>query len=455
MEVLENLMRKLKKKEVDHAVLSYGVNNSRQIKFADNKIVKTAVEEMSDVGVFVVKDKKIITTNFEDTLGETGLGDKGDNVVSYDEKDLNKFVEKLMGFLKAVHAKKDYRGINEEKFEYKEIKNGHDPKVRKVDDVDLVEAGINAALKAGARRTNGIFEVHDVRSYVLTSQGISFNEKSSELYFSMRSFAKKDESGHMHSVSRTLKDFDSVKAGKESGRIAKEAKDPVGAKKGTYDLILSPLAFAPILNSIGDSASIFSVESGMSFFSDKMGKKIGSRDVTIYDDATLEGGIGSAKADAEGVATRKNVLIEEGVYKKFLHNTSTARNHNVESTGNSGLITPEAWNVVVKEGRSSVRDMIKKIKKGIYITNVWYTRFANYHTGDFSTIPRDGAFLIEKGKVVGSLKSMRISDNVLRMLKNISEVGNDSMRLRTWEADMPVCTPSVLIKNCSITTPHV
>jgi PmbA protein len=97
--------------------------------------------------------------------------------------------------------------------------------------------------------------------------------------------------------------------------------------------------------------------------------------------------------------------------------------------------------------------MIKDVKNGLYVTNVWYTRFANYHTGDFSTIPRDGAFLIKNGKIVNSLKGIRISENVLNMLKNVKEVGKESVHLRSWEASTPILSPHVLIKDCNITTP--
>jgi len=61
--------------------------------------------------------------------------------------------------------------------------------------------------------------------------------------------------------------------------------------------------------------------------------------------------------------------------------------------------------------------------------------------------------LIEKGEITKSLKGIRLSENVLKMLKNIKEIGNDVVYLRSWEAETPVFSPSVLVKNCNITTP--
>jgi PmbA protein len=250
-----------------------------------------------------------------------------------------------------------------------------------------------------------------------------------------------------------LRKFSVEEAGKISGEIASDSRNPYKGSKGTYDIIFGPMAISPLLNVIGESASIFSVEAGLSFFTGKERKKVGSSNITIYDDGTLEGGVNSVKADVEGVATSKNVLIEKGIFKQYLHNTSTARKYGIESTGNAGLISPGPWNIVVEKGSLGLPEMIKEVKNGIYVTNVWYTRFANYHAGDFSTIPRDGAFLIKNGKIVGSLKNIRISENILRLLQNINCVGNRMKYLRSWEAHTPVLTPHILVKNCNITVP--
>ena len=453
METLEYLMKKLKQSGIDDAVLTFSANHSRQIKFADNKIVKTGVEELRNIGIFVVKDKKILTTSCHDLIGEAGLSSVGEGFAELNKKSMDKIVKRIFEFLKLMQPKNDYYGINNKKFRYQEIKDGYDPKAISIDDVDYVDKGINAAFKEGAKRTNGILEVHDFKSTILTSNDIMFNEKRSELYFSIRSFIEKDESGHMNELSTDLKKFDVEGAGKISGETARDSRNPSKGSKGTYDIIFGPMAISPLLNVIGESASIFSVEAGLSFFSGKENKKVGSNNITLYDDGRLTGGVNSVKADAEGVATRKNVLIENGIFKQYLYNTSTARKYGIESTGNAGLISPGPWNLVVEKGSLSLPEMIKEIKNGIYVTNVWYTRFANYHAGDFSTIPRDGAFLIKNGKIVGSLKNIRISENILRLLQNINCVGNRMKYLRSWEAHTPVLTPHILVKNCNITVP--
>ncbi|MBI2105566.1 TldD/PmbA family protein [Candidatus Woesearchaeota archaeon] len=450
MELTNYLMKEFKKRKIDDAIISHILHDIRRIKFADNKIVNTTTESLQNINLFLVKDKKILSTNFKENAGGDG---KMGGISRLEKKQADNFVMITMKRLKSIKSTENYYGINEKKFRYSEIKDGYDKKVKNINDLDLLGKGMNSALKIGAKRTNGVLEIHDAKGYVETSNNVEYKEKKSEFYFSIRSFFGKEESGHMNCCSRTLKKFNIEKAGRESGEIAKDSRNPVNCKSGKYDLIMSPMAFAPILMYVGEAASIFAVESGLSFFSDKIDKKVGSNELVIYDDGTLANGIGSTKADAEGVKTRKNILIDEGIFRKYLHNTSTARKYKTESTGNAGMIYPEPWNVAIKTGKENSNEMIKDIKRGIYITNVWYTRFTNYHTGDFSTIPRDGAFLIKNGKIIQSLKGMRISENVLKMLANIDSIGNKPVNLRTWEAEMPVYTPAVLIRNCNITTP--
>jgi len=175
----------------------------------------------------------------------------------------------------------------------------------------------------------------------------------------------------------------------------------------------------------------------LSCLQNTLNKKVMNEKVTIYDDGTLKNGFGTSLFDSEGVPSQKTLLVDKGVVKSYLHNTSTAKRYKVQTTGNAGLIVPEPHNVVLEPGDQSKDELIKNIKKGIYITNVWYTRFQNSHTGDFSTIPRDGAFYIEKGKIQYPLKNLRVSENLLNVMKKVS----------------PVSTPHVLVSNVNITKP--
>jgi PmbA protein len=136
----------------------------------------------------------------------------------------------------------------------------------------------------------------------------------------------------------------------------------------------------------------------------------------------------------------------------YLHNTSTAKTFKTKTTGNAGLVYPNPWNLEMDAGDMSKEELFGEVKKGLYLTNTWYTRFQNYAKGDFSTIPRDGIFLIEKGKIKQSLKDLRVSDNALTMLSNIAGASKERQHVHWWgEADPPSLSPYVLIKDVHVT----
>lgn len=71
-------------------------------------------------------------------------------------------------------------------------------------------------------------------------------------------------------------------------------------------------------------------------------------------------------------------------------------------------------------------------------------------TGDFSTIPRDGIFLIENGELK-PIRNIRVSDNMLRILQNVVALSKESYHVHWWEVSRPVTTPYVLVKEVGIT----
>lgn len=430
MQDLENIKELLLKEKVDNIILKkYSVDQS-MIKFVNNKIVKTGLESSSSVEVFVSKDKKIVVTSIKE----------------FDKESINKTISKLRSFLENSQPNKHFIGIPENKYNYKEINNMYDPKIENLNEVDVVESAINSALK-NSSRVSGTFEKSTGRISILTSTGIKQEEKTSSLYLSLRALNTKEASGHKTATSRILSRFNPEQVGKEAGEIAKLASNPIEGVAGKYDVIFSPLAFAPILESVGSASSIFNVESGMSFLQGKIGKKLG--DFELIDDGTLENGASSIKFDAEGHPTQRTEIIQDGVLKTYLHNHSSAQRYKTKSTGNAGIIVPHPHNLILDGQKGNVFD----IKHGLYITNVWYTRFQNYATGDFSTIPRDGMFLIKNGVISEPVKNLRVSDNILNLLSNIRLFGKEKEQITSWEAETPGIMAPVLIKNINITKP--
>ena len=448
MEIANYILKELKKKGADDVIIGVNKTEASQIKFSDNKVVKTGSELLINLDVFMAKDKKIIVTSLKDFNKGEERTIPPNTLKKFNKKNADKIINNLISFSKYVKPNKDYNGIAQGPFKYKEIKNNYDKKVIDADEIDLMQKGINAALE-NANKTNGIIEKYVTEHSLITSNNVHSEDKSTGLYFSIRAFTNKEASGHMNSCSRILNKFDVYGAGKTAGAIAKLAKKPEDGKAGKYDVVFSYMPMAALLNNIMDCASIFTLESGLSFLTNKLNKKLGN--FTLIDQGNLENGFNSSKFDNEGVPTKKTYVVKDGILKTYLHNTSTAKKYKTKTTANAGLIAPTSTNIILEGRKGNVFD----IKKGLYITNVWYTRFQNHLTGDFSTIPRDGIFLIEDGEITKSLKNIRVSDNFLNLMKNVSLVSKENKHLKSWEAETPVVTPEVLIKNVNISKPKL
>ena len=432
------ILKRLKEEKADDIVIISNSTDTNQVKFSNNKISVIKNWTNNSITLFVAKDKKIVTTSILDIKKES----------------IEKSIKSIIKNLSIMHKNEDYYGIAEGPFKYKKIEDLYDKKVIDFDFSDQLEAGINKSLETGAKRNSGLLESAETEYLLLTSNNVESIDKLSQVHLSVRSLFDKETSGHITNTSRILKDFNIEKTFKEAAEIAVNSKNPKTGQNGKYNIIFSPLAFAPLLNRYGDATSYFNVEAGLSFFINKLGKKVADNNLILRDDATIRNGIGSHSFDSEGVPSQNNILIQDGILKTYLHNTSTAKKTNTKTTSNSGLIAPQPWNLVIDAKKKLSKDeLFKEVKNGLYITNIWYTRFQNQETGEFSTIPRDAIFIIKNGEIEGSIKNIRISDSMPRILENLNYIANDIKQIRSWEAEIPCILPHLLVKDVNITKP--
>src|SRR3989442_765627 len=218
-----------------------------------------------------------------------------------------------------------------------------------------------------------------------------------------------------------------------------------------YTVVFDPLIFGSLTEQTGGRLGAWTVMAGLSPFGKKIGKKVASPQLTLYDDGSGES-IARKRFDAEGVPTRRNVLVNKGVLKTYLHNTSTAKKFRTKTTGNAGLVSPDPHAIFVKPGDRSRDEIFSEVKDGLWLTNTWYTRYQSYVTGDLSTIPRDGIFHIRKGDVVEAWKDIRLTDNLIHLLKNIEALSDEAEQMMWWgEVSIPNSVPYARIKDVGIT----
>jgi PmbA protein len=161
-----------------------------------------------------------------------------------------------------------------------------------------------------------------------------------------------------------------------------------------------------------------------SFLLDHAGKQIMPAWLNIVERPHLLRGQGSGAFDAEGVATRDSVLIENGVLARYVLSSYSARKLGLESTGNAGGI----HNMVVEPGHAdggaadNFDGMLRRLGTGLLVTEVM-GQGVNTITGDYS---RGAAgFWVENGEIAYPVEEITIAANLRDMYAGIVAVGAD------------------------------
>lgn len=221
------------------------------------------------------------------------------------------------------------------------------------------------------------------------------------------------------------------------GRIAAERTlRHLGARKvptRAVPVVLDPNMAVSLLDLVGTAANGEMLQRRASFLVDMEGKQVGSPQVTIVDDPLLAARVGSRPFDDEGVASRRNPLLVDGVFQGFLFDTYTARQLGRKSTGNSsrsvgGPASVGTSNLLLVPGLHDPEAIIASVEDGFYVTET-IGHGVNLTNGTFSR--GAGGIWIEKGTLTYPVSEVNISGNLLEMLAGISMVGSDLL----WHGD--------------------
>lgn len=155
-----------------------------------------------------------------------------------------------------------------------------------------------------------------------------------------------------------------------------------------------------------------------SFLLEKMDQPVFSPLVHIEQKPFILRASSSAAFDAEGVATRERVLVEDGVLRGWLLGSYSARKLNLQTTGNAGGV----YNLIVRPGGKGFDELVRDMGEGLIVTELM-GQGSNPVTGDYS---RGAAgFWVENGKIAYPVQEITIAGNLLDMYRGIAALGSD------------------------------
>lgn len=427
-------------KGAEDVAVIYKEDVGRHLRFSQNKADIANTWLYKRISVCIGKEKRILVVETEDLQLES----------------LKRFIEGSVDSMKYLPPRPVYASMPEGPFEYPLVQDLYDDRILEAEDelVDMAKTAIDSALSEGAERVAGVVKSRAGYSCLVTTGGVNICSRDSQVYLEIRAFANEEATGHGTTCSRSLSGLDPKRAGMEAGRDAMLAKNHTKGEPGKYNVIFGRSALGNLVGIFGHMASALYILMQMSPYVDKIDQKIASEKVTLIDDPLMSAGYGSRVHDDEGLPTKRNVIIEEGVLKTYLHNRLTAKAFNTNSTANAGWIIPKPWYLILKPGETKDEELIEEMKEGLIVKNATYLRFQNYRTGDFSAVIRDGVFRVKNGEIIEEVRGLRLSDNLLNLLSNVYQVSREAIPVFHWwmEWEVPVVTPLMAVHNVGFTS---
>lgn len=207
--------------------------------------------------------------------------------------------------------------------------------------------------------------------------------------------------------------------------VAKEAVDRTVNRLGARRL---PTMKAPVLFIAEEARSLIkhfiSAISGgaiyrkSSFLLDHVGQRIFPDFVNIYEQPHLAHALGSAPFDDDGVLTRANQFIKDGVLQHYSLGVYSARKLGLKTTGNAG----GTHNLTIAPGQQNLAALIKTMHRGLLVTELM-GQGVNLLTGDYSR--GVSGFWVENGEIQYPVHEITIAGTLQEMYQRFIAVGSD------------------------------
>jgi PmbA protein len=257
----------------------------------------------------------------------------------------------------------------------------------------------------------------------------------------------RQQTGAEGMTARHLSDLASAEA--LARAAAKRAVDRIGARPvptARVPVVMHPDIAGAWLAEMADAFSGESLIKQSSWLTGKLGELVASPLVTLVDDGSLGRRVGSSPYDAEGLPTRRNVLLDRGRLAMFVYDHYHARRAGLAPTANAlrgWSSTPGIGfhNLYVEPGTESPEAILRRVDRGFFYDDQGSFGF-NAVTGDYSFQAQ--GYWIEKGERAYPVDGVTVAGNSLEMLKAIAAVGNDL----EWRSS--IACPTLLIGEMTV-----
>ncbi len=333
--------------------------------------------------------------------------------------------------------------------EYQQVSGLYSEKIALMSAGDLIQLfvkEIDAAREVFSEvRVQGGVRLGVSERVLVNSLGIEVEDRKTDIALSIFCIVKKgDDVGSFYDfdIARTEEDFNPQGLGT---KVCKEAVGFLGSrsiKSACLPVVFGPLVTSSLFEAICASAGAEAIQRKRSYFVGKKGQRIGSKLLTLRDDAYIPQGMASGSWDGEGAVRKKVTVVEEGVLVNHLHSSYTAHKAGEENTGHGnrwGGVAPT--NVIPELGTCPSSEIISDTKEGIYV-NVGSVSPHPVHGEVSATI--DFGYKIENGELAYPLRNTMLGINVFDLLDNLDAISSD------YREEPGIIMPTIRVQNVKV-----
>jgi PmbA protein len=272
-----------------------------------------------------------------------------------------------------------------------------------------------------------------VQSAIASTTGIESSARRSIAWIAISAIAEESDqtqTGHASRVSRASEDLDVAAVATEAVLRATRMLGAVKPESGRCAVVFDPRVTSTLLAVISTALSGESLTKGRSFFADRVGETVAAPSFTLVDDPTDARHFSASQVDGEGLACRRNVLIDRGVLQGFVFDAISARRAGAKSTGSairggySGTPGAGCRALLLEPGTLDEGEIMKLVGNGVYVQAISGVHSGvNPISGDFS-VGAEG-LRITAGALGQPLREMTIASTLQRLLQDVIAIGSD------------------------------
>lgn len=314
-----------------------------------------------------------------------------------------------------------------------------DPAVLAVRDEEKIALAIE--LEARARAADPRIRQVEAATYadyvaeavVVSSTGVSASYGRSGVSLSVEVIASEhgdDQTGWGLSIGRSPSELDVARCAEDAIARSTRLLGAIKPASMKCTAVFDPRTAATLLSIIGGALSGDAVERGVSFFAGRVGEEVATPLFTLIDDPTDARHFAASSYDGEGLACRRNVMIEDGYLRGFVYDTYAANRAGTTSTGSAlrggiaGSPSAGCRALQLRPGEMDQATILKSVDYGVYVESLLGVHSGvNPVSGDFSVGVK--GLMIRNGELAEPIREITVASTLQRMLLDLCFVGAD------------------------------